>query len=120
MRPETQQLCDLVRQRTIGRAGASFESGDWQCSVSVGTTRLTIDEAGNTNPAIINVNIGTTISYQEIDDPALLPAPTSGRYQARLGDETVWEDVTDGEEVTSDELATRALATFEGYIAQAR
>lgn len=119
MRPETQQLCDLVRQRTSGRAGASIESNDSKCSVGVGTTRLTIDQVGNTNPAIINVNIGTTISYQEIDNPVLIPPPTSGRYQARLGGRTVWQDMSDGEEVTADELATRALATFEDYVANA-
>ena len=117
MRPETQQLCDLIRQRAGSRAGAIVDGDNSRFRVRIGTSRLTVSEVGNTNPAIITVNVGSTISMQEIDDPALLPPPTSSRYQARLGDPTIWQDIVEGDELNADELSTAALATLDQYVA---
>jgi hypothetical protein len=73
----------------------------------------------NTDPAVVTVNVGTTITYAQIDDPDLLPLPTAGRYEAVLTTPEQWVDLSDGEAVTTEELAIAAVDVFERYIDEA-
>lgn len=120
MRTETERLCEAMAKRTAHIANTVVDRTEYEWGIRSGTTRLSVSEVGNTNPAVATVNVGTTISYAEIDDPDHLPPPTASRYQAVLTTPEQWIDVLDAQAATADEIAVAAVAVFEEYIAAAR
>ena len=120
MRPETERLCEAIAQRAAHIQDTAVDRTEYEWGIRSGTTRLSVSEVGNTNPAVATVNVGTTITYAEIDDPNILPAPTASRYQAVLTAPERWIDVHDRQVATADEIAVAAVAVFEKYIAAAR
>lgn len=120
MRPETERLCEAIAKRAEHIQNTTIDTTQYEWGMRSGTTRLSVSEVGNTNPAIATVNVGTTITYAEVDDPDLLPPPTASRYEAVLTTPEQWVDVLDRRAASADEIALAAVAVFKEYIAAAR
>src|SRR2546430_15053993 len=95
-----------------GVSGVSVNATSNEHSATLGRCQASIDFVENEDPPVINTAVGTTVSYASIDDPRLLPEPTTGRFVATPDG---WQHVLTGEAYTADEIVTWLVETLREY-----